>query len=55
LNQALHEIIHKAWVLVKKEVPPDIKSKLLLLFKKKYTNRSISHYINRWCLQAMDL
>ena len=36
------------------EVPPDIKSIPLLLFKK-YTNHFIRHYINRWCLQSMDL
>ena len=29
------------------EVPPDIKSKPLPLFKKKYANHLIRHYINR--------
>jgi len=29
------------------DVPPDIKSKPLLMFKKKYANHLIRHYTNR--------
>jgi len=36
------------------DVPHDIKSKPLLLLKKT-ANHLISHYINRWCLQFMDV
>ena len=37
------------------QLPPDLKSKPMLLFKKIYANHLISKYINTWCLQSMDV